>query len=111
MDRSFIFKALLSSFLLLVLFPSVQAHTLIEEETVVSYHSKSNPTSLTIANEYLQQGGKQKGKKKSGNNQRPNQPNIKTVPKAHKQPRPTVITKPKSKSKPTKGARPETRKR
>lgn len=109
MDRSFIYRALLSSIFVLVLFPSVWANAHIKEEkTVASYYSKTDLIFLFVVNEHFQQDKKQeKGKKKPGNNQKPNQPNIKTVPKAHKQPRPTVVAKPKVKPKPGKGERPK----
>ncbi|TCK85521.1 hypothetical protein [Albibacterium bauzanense] len=110
MDRSFIFKALLSSILLLVLFPPAWANSL-EGKTVAGYYLKNNLTPLIVESEYLQQDDKQiKGKEKPGNNQKPQQPDIKTVPKARKQPRPTVVAKPKVKPKPVKVVRPKIKK-
>ena len=109
MDRSFILKALLSSIVLLVLFLPVRANTLIEEKTIAGNHLKNNLTPLVVVNEYLQQDDKQKKVKKPDNNQKPNQPDIKTVPKARKQPRPTVVAKPNVKPKPIKVVRPNIR--
>lgn len=109
MDRSFIFKTILSFFVLLVLFLPVRANTFIEEKTIASYHVKNNLTPLVV-NEYQQQDDKQKKVEKPDNNQKPNQPDIKTVPKARKQPRPTVVAKPNVKPKPVKVVRPNIRK-
>ena len=55
---------------------------------------------------YQQQDKKAKAQKNPDNKRKPNQEKIQTVPKARKQPRPTVVTKPKQ----TKPVRPNNKK-
>lgn len=99
MKRSFIFVLLVTSVLVLVFPVLLRAGKPVTESSIVSS---------------LQDKKKQDKKndtKKDNGDQKPDQPEVKEVPKSRKQERPTVVPKPNAKVKPVKVNRPKIKKR
>ncbi|MGY3054137.1 hypothetical protein ACVWYG_002340 [Pedobacter sp. UYEF25] len=109
MDRSFIFRTLLTGIFILLLSPIVRAKVPTKMKTVTNSLEKDFAFRTDTAKH--QQQDKKKDKDKSNSKEKPNQkpdkPDIKKVPKARKQTRPIVVVKPNIKVRPIKIIRPK----
>lgn len=111
MDRPFIFKALLTS-IIIVLPTLIWAKTPIKKEGIAIFSSSVNSDLYSVDSAQHQQQDKEKNQNKETPNpkQVPQKSEIKEIPKARRQSRPPVVVKPKIKVKPIKVIRPKIKK-
>lgn len=111
MDRPFIFKALLTS-IIIVLPTLIWAKAPVKKEGITIFSASVNSDLYSVDSAQYQQQDKEKDQNKETPNpkQVPQKSEIKEIPKARRQSRPPVVVKPHIKVKPIKVIRPKIKK-